>query len=103
MRDETLLESALARPQNAYSYGAAKSIPELAAAYAFGIIRNHPFIDGNKRAAFLSIGLFLSVNGYSLHAGKAEATRVILALASGDLSENELSAWITTNSSTLGK
>jgi death-on-curing protein len=66
LRDEGLLESALAPPQNAYPYRPEITIPELAASYALGLAKNHAFVDGNKRAAFLSIGLFLAINGYRL-------------------------------------
>ena len=94
LRDEGLLESALARPQNAYAYHPESSISELAASYAFGIAKNHPFVDGNKRAAFLSIGLFLAINGCGLKADQVDAVQTILALASGGLDEEGLAAWI---------
>ena len=97
LRDEGLLDSALARPLNLLAYGA-PSMAELAAAYAFGIARNHPFADGNKRAALLSVGLFLGINGVSFRPDKVEATRVFLALAAGDITEEELAAWIGRNS-----
>lgn len=93
LRDEGLLESALARPQNAFAYSVG-TIPELAAAYAFGIARNHPFVDGNKRAAFLALGLFLALNGRQLTANQADALKTMLALAAGELSEPELAIWI---------
>jgi death on curing protein len=94
IRDETMLESALGRPQNQFFYGGAVDLALLAAAYAFGIARNHPFVDGNKRAALLSVGLFLGKNGYALEAEQSETTRVFLALAAGDLTEDALAAWI---------
>jgi death-on-curing protein len=72
-------------------------IADLAAAYAFGLTKNHAFIDGNKRAAFLCIGLFLAVNGYRLKAGQVDAIQTMLAVAGGDLDEPGLSAWIARN------
>jgi death-on-curing protein len=96
-RDDGLLESALARPQNAYAYRRDITIAELAASYAFGLSKNHAFVDGNKRVAFLSIGLFLAINGYRLQADQVDAIRTMLAVASGDLSEEGLAAWIAQN------
>lgn len=97
LRDEGLLDSALARPLNLLAYGE-PTLAALAAAYAFGIARNHPFADGNKRAALLSVGLFLGINGISFRPDKVEATRAIRALAAGELTEDELAAWIGRNS-----
>ena len=94
LRDEGLLDSALARPLNAYAYHAASSIAELAASYGFGIAKNHAFVDGNKRAAFLSVGLFLAINGYRLKAGQLDAIQIMLAVAAGELDERGLSVWI---------
>src|SRR6516162_9414338 len=102
LRDEGLLDSALARPQNVYAYrpqsGHAynpdSTIPDLAAAYAYGLAKNHPFVDGNKRVAFLAIGLFLSINGYRLKAGQVDAIKTMIAVASGELDEQGLSVWI---------
>jgi death-on-curing protein len=96
LRDEGLLDSALARPLNLLAYGE-PGMPALAAAYAFGIARNHPFADGNKRAALLSVGLFLAINEISFRPDKVEATQVFLALAAGEISEEELGAWIGRN------
>jgi death on curing protein len=93
IRDLGLLESALARPINKYGYGES-DLAALAAAYAFGIARNHPFVDGNKRAAFASIIVFLGLNGFDLDAPQAEATAIILGLAAGDITEEVLAAWI---------
>ena len=98
LRDRGLLQSALARARNLHSYEGVKDVAHLAAAYGFGIARNHPFLDGNKRSAFLSIGLFLLKNGYVLKADDAEATRTMFALASGDLTEAELVEWIRRHS-----
>ncbi len=93
LRDEGLLDSALARPHNLAAYGE-PDVADLAAAYGCGISQNHPFVDGNKRAAFLSVGLFLALNGYRLAATQAEATFAILALAAGELAEAEFAAWL---------
>ncbi|MFA6309862.1 MAG: type II toxin-antitoxin system death-on-curing family toxin [Sterolibacterium sp.] len=93
MRDPGLLDSALARAPNLAAYGA-PDVAALAATYGFGIARNHPFVDGNKRAAFLSVGLFLALNGYRLAATQADATVVMLALAAGDLDEAEFAGWL---------
>jgi death-on-curing protein len=100
LRDEGLLDSALARPRNRLIYHPDSTIAELAASYAFGVVKNHAFVDGNKRAAFLCIGLFLAINGYRLKADQVDAIRTVLALASGDLDEAALSSWITANMTT---
>jgi death on curing protein len=97
IRDEGLLESALARPINLYAYENVTNSARLAAAYANGIARNHPFADGNKRTAFLALGIFLALNGLRLTADKVDATRTMLALAAGELSEDELTDWIQRN------
>ncbi len=94
LRDEGLLDSALARPLNVHAYEEVTDIARLAAAYGVGIAKNHPFADGNKRAAFLSVGLFLGLNGQRLVADKADAIRVMLAVAAGELSESEFAEWI---------
>ena len=93
LRDEGALDSALARPQNLVSYGK-PDIADLAASYASGIARNHPFIDGNKRAAFLSVGLFLYLNNHRLQASQVESTLSVIALAAGEITEGEFAAWI---------
>ena len=97
MRDEGLLDSALARPRNLQAYQPDCTQADLAACYAFGLARNHPLVDGNKRIAFLSIGLFLACNGYRLTAGQVDAIRVVVALAAGELDEAAPSAWISQN------
>ena len=101
IRDEGLLDSALVRPINKFNYTQSGHEPsdlaELAATYAFGLVKNHPFVDGNKRAAFLSMGLFLAINGYSLKADQVDAIQTMLAVASGELNEEGLSAWIARN------
>lgn len=94
IRDLGLLQSALARPKNLFAYEGVTDIARLAACYAAGIARNHPFVDGNKRAAFLALGLFLAINGWKLEADKAEATLVMLDLAAGGTGEEELADWI---------
>lgn len=93
LRSDVLLESALARPRNIFAYEGT-NLARLAAAYAIGIAKNHPFADGNKRAAFLSIGVFLRLNGSRLIADKTEAVRVMLAVAEGTLDEADLAEWI---------
>jgi death-on-curing protein len=96
VRDLGLLESALARPRNKFAYGET-DLAALAAAYAFGIARNHPFVDGNKRAAFASIIVFLGLNGIDFDVPSEEATVIILGLAAGEVSEESLALWITDN------
>jgi len=93
VRDRGLLESALARPQNQFAYGE-HALPRLAASYSFGISRNHPFLDGNKRTSLVIAELFLDLNGVELTASDAECVTTFLALASGELSEDELTQWI---------
>lgn len=94
MRDKGLLDSALARPHNTLAYNSDSSIADLAASYAYGLARNHPFVDGNKRMAFLSIGLFLALNGHQLLADPVDAISHIQNLAGGELPERELADWI---------
>ncbi|HEX4080686.1 MAG TPA: type II toxin-antitoxin system death-on-curing family toxin [Rhizomicrobium sp.] len=97
LRDEGLFESALARPQNLFAYENVDDPARLAAAYAFGLAKNHAFVDGNKRIAFIAAGLFLRMNGLRLVADQAESTDVMLSVASGSLSEVELADWIRRN------
>lgn len=96
IRDQGLLESALSRPLNKHAYGET-DLAALAAAYAFGIARNHPFVDGNKRAAFVSIIVFLGLNGIVFLVPQEEATAVILSLAAGEIEEDALTRWIRDN------
>lgn len=103
IRDEGLLDSALARPQNLAAYNPAASLPELAASYAFGIARNHPFIDGNKRTAYVAMELFLIDHGQVLMAEDGDAVLTFLALASGNLAEAELADWIMRNMMPIGE
>ncbi len=96
IRDFGLLESALARPQNKFAYG--ESDPAaLAAAYGFGIARNHPFVDGNKRTALASMIVFLNLNGLALAAPQEAATAIVLALAAGEIDEDVLSRWLASH------
>jgi death-on-curing protein len=97
LRDEGGLRSALARPENLAAYGE-PDLFDLAAAYARGIVQNHPFVDGNKRTAFVVAVSFLDLNGQELAASEAEAAVVFLRLAAGELSEAELAAWLRRNS-----
>ncbi len=92
IRDQGLLESALARSRNLFAYGEA-SLAKLAAAYAFGIARNHPFVDGNKRTALVAAEGFLGLNGFDLAATDVEAVSVFLSLAAGEMTEEQLAAW----------
>ena len=97
LRDEGLLDSALARPLNVVAYASddvAPDVATLAASYATGLAKNHPFVDGNKRAAFLATGLFLYLNGFRLNASQADATLTVLGLAAGDVNEEEFAGWI---------
>lgn len=96
VRDEGLLESALARPQNLFAYGESDAAA-LAGAYAFGIARNHPFIDGNKRTAFVACELFLAANGYDLTASDEECLAMMLSLAASEIDEVEFAAWLRDN------
>ena len=95
IRDEGLLQSALARPQNLLAYGAPPpDLASLAAAYAYGIARNHPFVDGNKRTALIVSRLFLLLNGANLSATQEEKYSIFLTLAAGELSEEALAKWV---------
>ena len=94
LRDEALLESALARPRHRYGYDEGVDLIGLAAAYGFGLARNHPFIDGNKRVAFQAMYVFLGLNGYRIDAEEAAVVRLMLAVAAGEISEPELDAWL---------
>ena len=93
IRDEGLLDSALARPRQRWVYESDADLADLAAAYGFGIAKNHPFVDGNTRTAFVVMAAFLLVNGVHLQASEPEAVTVVLGVASGELGEAELAAW----------
>ena len=97
IRDEGLFESALARPEN-IAADENPDIASLAAAYGVGLAKNHPFIDGNKRVAFMAVGLFLALNGYRLCASQIEATKAMFTVAAGEMSEADFAAWIRQNS-----
>lgn len=97
LRDEGLLDSALARPLNLLAYGAPDAA-DLAAAYGVGLAKNRAFIDGNKRVAFLSAGLFLALNGRRLTASQADATLTMLSVASSEIDEAAFARWIRANS-----
>ena len=97
LRDEGLLDSALARPLNLAAYGEPDAA-DLAAAYGYGLAKNHPFVDGNKRATFLAAGLFLAVNGLRLKVSQAEATVAVFTLAAGELDEAGFAAWLRLHS-----
>ncbi len=94
VRDEHALEAALARPQQRHHYEPDSDLATLAAAYAYGIARAHPFNDGNKRAAFLAAMIFLGLNGKDLDATEVEVVQVVTALAAGSLTEEALAAWL---------
>lgn len=94
VRDEAALESALARPKNVYAYERGSDLARLAAAYGFGLVRGHPFNDGNKRAGFLAIGLFLELNGFEFKVDEVDAVKTIMDLAAGSLREKALAEWI---------
>jgi death-on-curing protein len=94
IRDDNVLESALARPQQKWHYADNADVPMLAAAYAFGLVKNHPYRDGNKRIGFLAMATFLAINGHELEAADAEVVAEFVALADGGVSEEELADWI---------
>ncbi len=93
VRDEGLFESALARPLNLAAYGE-PDVAELAASYGYGLARNHPFIDGNKRTAFVAVELFLALNGHELTADDPACVLTMLAVAAGTLEEPDFAAWL---------
>jgi death-on-curing protein len=100
IRDENVLESALARPRQKWHHTDRTDIPALAAAYAFGLIRNHPYVDGNKRIGFLAMVTFLGTNDHDFTAADAEVVAEILALAEGSASEEALADWVRQHSVT---
>lgn len=99
IRDENVLESALARPRQKRQYADHADVPMLAAAYAFGLVKNHPYRDGNKRVGFLALVTFLELNGYELETTDGEVVAEIVALADGSASEAAFTDWIRQNSS----
>jgi death on curing protein len=99
LRDQGLLDSALDRPRNRFHYESEADLFDLAAAYGFGLARNHPFVDGNKRVAFQAMYVFLGLNGLRIEAEEPDVVRLILALAAGDLPEPELADWLRQHTS----
>ena len=97
IRDEGLLESALNKPRHLFSYGK-PTVFEMAASYAVGIVKNHPFLDGNKRTGFVAAALFIEANGYLFEASEEEAVLETLALAAGESTEADYAAWLAKNS-----
>ena len=93
-RDENLLESALARPRNKWHLSETIDLPALAAAYAFGLVRNHPYRDGNKRIGFLAMATFLELNGGEFDASDADVVAMFVSLADGSTSEASLTKWV---------
>jgi death on curing protein len=98
LRDEGLLQSALARPLQHHAYADSPDVVEMAALYTAGLVRNHPFVDGNKRAGFVVGILFLELNGFRFIASEEDATQAVLSLASGTLDEAAYTAWLRGNS-----
>ena len=98
VRDQGLLESALARPQNIYAYNETVSVFELGASYAYGIVKNHPFVDGNKRSALLACYTFLGINGIELDAPESDVVTMMVALAASDVSEADFALWLQKHS-----
>jgi len=94
LRDRGLLQSALARPRQHYSYSPAPDVVEMAALYTAGIVRNHPFVDGNKRTGFVIGVLFLELHGFAFTASEENATQAVMALAAGTLDEAGYAAWL---------
>lgn len=94
MRDENALESALARPRNKWAYDRSIDLATLAAAYGFGLVTDHPYRDGNKRIAFLTMAVFLGLNGFELEADESEVVTTMVAAANHGLTEKQLSRWV---------
>ncbi len=97
LRDKGLLQSALARPQQLRAYQAGADVIQMAAAYTVGIVRDHPFVDGNKRTGFVVGVLFLELNGYRFVASEEDAAQAVLSLAAGRLEEGAFAAWMRAN------
>ena len=98
VRDKALLESALSRPKQRYDYEPESTMSQLAASYSFGLAKNHPFIDGNKRIALAVGAVFLEINGFTLNAPEPETVIIFEQLASGNITESELANWFSLNS-----
>ena len=103
LRDAGLLQSALARPRQHYAYAAHTNILEMAALYTTGIVRNHPFVDGNKRTGFVAGVLFLELNGFDFKASEEDATQAVLNLAAGNIDETAYAAWLKINATRTRK
>ena len=103
LRDEPGLESALARPKQRFAHEPSSDLATLAAAYGYGLVRNHPFNDGNKRIGFVSIGVFLGLNGQEIDAPETEVVAVMLNLAAGELTEEHLCDWIGSRLTHVGR
>jgi len=101
LRDRGALESAVARPRQIHAYDSAADLYVLAAAYAGGITQNHPFVDGNKRGAFVTLGIFLSLNDLYLDATEKESEQVVVSLSAGQLTEAQLADWLRRNCAPL--
>lgn len=101
LRDHALLESALARARQHFAYAERADVIDMATAYVAGIVRNHPFVDGNKRTGFVVGVLFLELNGHRFTASEEDATQAVLALAAGTLDERGFSIWLRNNSKTV--
>jgi death-on-curing protein len=97
MRAPALLESAVVRPKHLSAYKSQVTVPELASAYAWGLLRNHPFVDGNKRIALAAMVVFLDLNGWELTCSEAEETAMVLRAAAGEMKESEWSRWVSRN------
>ena len=97
IRDEGLIDSALARPAHFYHYDQCTEVSQLAAAYAAGIIQNHPFVDGNKRTGFITAFMFLDLNGVALHADEVAATTMTVSLAASEIDESDYANWLAKN------
>ena len=100
VRDESALDSALARPRDRWAYDPASDLASLGAAYGYGLARNHCYVDGNKRVAFMALYVFLGLNGWELEAREPEVVEVMLALAAGELGEEALAAWVRKHTDT---
>ena len=94
VRDESALELAIARPKNLFAYGQSNSVAELGAALAWALLRNHPFADGNKRAAFAALTMFLELNGHRLTCSEVEETAMLLRAAASEIAEEDWTAWV---------
>lgn len=102
VRDETLLDSAMGKPKNVYAYDQG-DLFDMAASYSFGIAKNHPFIDGNKRTSFVSAALFLELNGLSLVADKAEAVVMTVSMANSEITQDNYAQWLRSNCKVIEK